>query len=144
MPRAARPVEQEVFVNLVRTSGRLVGGLSRALRPYGLSEPQFNVLRILRGAGPSGLPCQAIGERLISRAPDITRLLDRMFEAGLIERTRSDDDRRVVVSRLAKKGRRVLQQLDQPVEDLHRRQFSALTGAELRELGRLLHTVAER
>src|SRR5947209_2864492 len=93
------------------------------LKPAELSPTQYNVLRILRGAGPEGLACGRIAERMITRDPDMTRLLDRMKKRGLIERHRCPKDRRVVRGRLTAAGARLLEKLDGPVLDLVRRQF---------------------
>src|SRR4051812_45775311 len=92
--------EQEVFLNLMRTAEALAEGIDAVLKSAGVSATQYNVLRILRGAsaccGESGLACREIGERMVTRDPDITRLLDRMEKAGLIVRERAKDDRRVI------------------------------------------------
>lgn len=125
-------------MEVLRTHGHLHDGLSRLLREKGLSEPQFNVLRILRGAGEDGLPCQAVAERMITRYPDITRLLDRLAASGLVERIRSREDRRVVVVTASRKALELLEQLDGPVAELHLRQLGHMTRAELSELIRLL------
>jgi len=108
------------------------------LKPTGLSATQYNVLRILRGAGPEGLACREVGCRMISRDPDITRLMDRMESRGLIARARGEEDRRVVKSRLTAEGLRILVELDAPVQELHRRQLDHLPAKELRQLSRLL------
>jgi DNA-binding MarR family transcriptional regulator len=133
--------EQESFINVLRAHARLLDGLTQLLKPYGLSEPQYNVLRILRGAGPSGLPCRAVAERMITRLPDITRLVDRLERVGLIARERSSRDRRVVNVVLLEKGEALLSQLDGPVADLHVRQFALLEAGEFGELNRLLSKI---
>src|SRR2546421_11590448 len=89
-------VEQEVFLNVLRTADVLTTKLEAILKPFGLSPTQYNVLRILRGAGEAGLACGRIAERMITRDPDVTRLLDRLENCGLIRRARQTDDRRVV------------------------------------------------
>lgn len=106
-------LEEEVFLNLQRTSDALMRRLALALKPQNLSPTQYNVLRILRGAGEAGLPCGEIGERMITRDPDITRLLDRMEKRGLISRCRESKDRRVITARISHEGLRVLAELDQ-------------------------------
>jgi len=125
-------------VEILRTHSRLHDELAHLIKEHGLSEPQFNVLRILRGAGRQGLPCQAVAERMITRQPDITRLLDRLDGAGLIARDRSREDRRVVVVTLTKKALEILARLDGPVTTLHRRQLGHMTHPELATLIRLL------
>jgi DNA-binding MarR family transcriptional regulator len=133
--------EQGSFINVLRAHARLLDGLTKLLKPYGLSEPQYNVLRILRGAGAPGLPCRAVAERMITRLPDITRLLDRLEKAGWIARERSSRDRRVVNVVLLEKGEALLSELDEPVADLHVRQFAHFEAGELRELNRLLSKI---
>ena len=131
-------LEAQVFVNLLRTADALARGAEALLKPTGLSATQYNVLRILRGAGPEGLACREVGCRMISRDPDITRLMDRMESRGLIARARGEEDRRVVKSRLTAEGLRILGELDAPVQELHRRQLHHLPAKELRQLSRLL------
>jgi DNA-binding MarR family transcriptional regulator len=131
-------LEAQVFVNLLRTADALARGAEALLKPTGLSATQYNVLRILRGAGPEGLACREVGCRMISRDPDITRLMDRMESRGLIARARGEEDRRVVKTRLTAEGLRILGELDAPVQELHRWQLHHLPAKELRQLSRLL------
>jgi len=131
-------LEALVFVNLLRAADALARGAEALLKPTGLSATQYNVLRILRGAGQEGLACREVGCRMISRDPDITRLMDRMESRGLIARARGEEDRRVVKSRLTAEGLRILVELDAPVQELHRRQLHHLPAKELRQLSRLL------
>ncbi len=134
-------LEEQVFVNVMRTADALARGGEALLKPTGLSATQYNVLRILRGAGTQGLACREVGCRMISRDPDITRLLDRMESRGLIARAREEQDRRVVKTRITAEGLRVLAELDAPVQELHRRQLHHLPAKELRQLSRLLERV---
>src|SRR6185503_11818811 len=90
---------QEAFLSVVRTATVLHDAFEQMLKPYGLTSAQFNVLRILRGSEPDGLCRNDLRDRLVTRMPDVTRLLDRMEEAGLVARTREDEDRRMVRSR---------------------------------------------
>jgi DNA-binding MarR family transcriptional regulator len=131
-------LEEQVFVNLLRTADALARGGEALLKPTGLSATHYNVLRILRGAETEGLACREVGCRMISRDPDITRLLDRMESRGLIARAREEEDRRVVKARITAEGLRVLGELDAPVQELHRRQLHHLPAKELRQLSRLL------
>jgi len=140
-PAHETPLEAQVFVNLLRTADALARGTEALLKPAGLSSTQYNVLRILRGAGAEGLACSEIGCRMISRDPDITRLLDRMESRGLIARARGTEDRRVVKTRITPEGLRILEKLDAPVQELHRRQLHHLPEKELRQLSRLLERV---
>jgi DNA-binding MarR family transcriptional regulator len=131
-------LEAQVFVTLLRTADALSREGEALLKPAGLSGTQYNVLRILRGAVEPGLACHEIGGRLISRDPDITRLLDRMESRGLIARARETSDRRVVKTRITADGLRILHDLDEPVRELHRKQLHRLSQKQLRQLLRLL------
>jgi DNA-binding MarR family transcriptional regulator len=139
--RTSRLPEQEAFLNVVRAADWLTRGSAELLKEHGLSGAQYNVLRILRGSEPDGLPCKEVAERMITREPDVTRLLDRMESRGIIARARSEEDRRVVVTRISSAGLDLLTQLDGPVADLHRRQFAHLTREQLAEFNRLLELV---
>jgi DNA-binding MarR family transcriptional regulator len=130
-------LEQAAFVHILKAHGKLDGELVKLLKPFNLSEPQYNVLRILRGA-PEGLPCQAIAARMITRLPDITRLLDRLEASDLVARERPRADRRIVLVSIRTKGLTLLSKLDDPVRELHRRQFRRLPRRDLNELVRLL------
>jgi DNA-binding MarR family transcriptional regulator len=151
MERAIKPkrfpppgLEAQVFVSLLRAADALARGAEALLKPYNLSGTQYNVLRILRGAGDEGLACREVGGRLISRDPDITRLLDRMESRGWISRAREAQDRRVVKTRITAEGLRLLDELDMPVRDLHRRQLRHLPAKQLRQLSNLLDRARER
>ena len=136
--RPFEAVEQEALLNLVRTADLLAGQIAELFKPAGLSATQYNVLRILRGAGPEGLPCGEVAARMITRDPDITRLLDRMEKRKLITRCREKKDRRVVCARITDTGRNVLEELDPLVLQAHRKQLSHMTQAQLRQLIDLL------
>ena len=129
------------FVALIRTADRVMGEYAALFRSHGISDPQYNVLRILRGAGAGGLPCQEIRKRMIARVPDITRLLDRLEVSELVLRERDERDRRIVLTRISSRGRSLLRRLDRPVEDVSARQFSGLNDAQLRQLTTLLATI---
>jgi DNA-binding MarR family transcriptional regulator len=130
--------EEEAFVNLLRTADVLLHGVAETLKPFGLSPTQYNVLRILRGAEPKGLACREISQRMITRDPDITRLLDRLEDRGLAERARSREDRRVITTRITDAGLRILETIEAPIGDLHTRQLGHLKAAQLRALIALL------
>src|SRR5665213_1514103 len=119
-------VYQEAFLNITRTDAVLGDALDRVLAPYELSATQYNVLRMLRGAGPDGLCRNEIRDRLITRMPDVTRLLDRMEEAALISRIRSEEDRRLVHTQLTKKGLALVDKLDDAIAAEHKRQLGHL------------------
>jgi DNA-binding MarR family transcriptional regulator len=142
--RAGVDVERETFIAIMRAHARLVGEMEALLAEYGLSEPQFNALRIVRGAGSKGLPTQQIAERLISRQPDVTRLIDRLCEAGLVARRRCEEDRRVVYVVLTAAGRKKLAALDGPVDALHGAQFAHMPRRRVVLLGELLSEVCGR
>lgn len=128
-------LEDEALLNIVRTADMLLRGLSEALKPAGLSHPQYHVLRILRGAGEGGLACCELAERMIAKDPDITRLLDRLEKRGLVTRSRDRKDRRVVTTRITEDGLRLLKTLDGPIK--------AVPTLHLRHLGhqRLRHLI---
>ena len=108
-------IEEVAFLNLAKSAGVLQQKLEELLKPYGISHTQYNVLRILRGAGSGGLSCREVGARMISHDPDITRLLDRMEASALVTRGRATADRRVVVTRITLPGLKLIEQLDQPL-----------------------------
>ncbi|MFQ5511110.1 MAG: MarR family winged helix-turn-helix transcriptional regulator [Candidatus Krumholzibacteriia bacterium] len=133
---------QQAFLDVLQLQDRLLGEVSELCKAHGITEPQYNVLRILRGAD-DGLACQGIGSRMLRRVPDVTRLIDRLQTSGLVERDRSDEDRRVVVVRIRQQGLDLLARLDRPVVALHERQFEHLTTSEVHELSRLLTKLRE-
>lgn len=130
--------EEEAYLNLIRTAQWLQHGGEQIFKSHGLSEATYNVLRILRGAGGVGLPCQEIGARMVTRVPDVTRLLDRLVARGLVQRTRIERDRRVVLISITPKGLELLLELDSPVMETAIRQFSHMSRQELADLNRLL------
>src|SRR5215471_4792690 len=132
------PLEDRLFAAILKAADKLGSEAEAFLKSAGLTAAQYNVLRILRGAGREGLACRAIGDRMISRDPDITRLLDRMAKPGWITRERQSDDRRVVKTRITKKGLELLRPLDQPIHNIHKRQFRHVTASRLKLLGKLM------
>ena len=143
-PKNARPpapLEERLFLALLKTADALGQEAELLTRSVNLTGTQFNVLRILRGAGPEGLACRGIGDRMITHDPDITRLLDRMEKRGLVTRERQKDDRRVVKTRISPQGLALLKPLDQPMRDLHKRQFQHMTGARLKVLHELMEEI---
>jgi DNA-binding MarR family transcriptional regulator len=141
--RPFRSLEQEAYLSLGRTWSLLEHSVTDALRPHGITPTQYNVLRILRGAGEAGLCRSEVMERMIAPVPDATRLLDRMEAAGLIVRERSSEDRRFVTTRVTEKGLEMLAELDEPILDLHRRQFAAVDEEPLRNLVEILGLVRQ-
>jgi DNA-binding MarR family transcriptional regulator len=139
-----RSLQEEASLSVVRTSAQLVDTFEQLLKPYGITGTQYNVLRILRGSEPNGLCRNEIRDRMVTRMPDVTRLLDRMEDADLIVRARVDDDRRMVRTRITVKGRRLVDQLDDVVAREHQRVFAALGRDEVRTLIGHLSALRER
>ena len=138
-PKSAS-LEEQIFVELWRTADLLSRRAAQRMAAEELTPGQYNVLRILRGAG-EGLPCGEIAARMITRDPDMTRLLDRLEQRGLISRCRDAADRRVVLTTISQKGSDLLAKLDEPLTAIHRAQLSPL-GAERLELLRELLAAA--
>ena len=136
-------LEQEAHLSIERTAAILGHAVAEVLKPYGITRTQYNALRILRGAGPAGLCRNEVRERLVAQVPDASRLLDRMEAAGLIRRERSATDRRFVTTRITGEGLRVVNELDAPIDALHRRRLGALSQDELRTLAELLARLRE-
>jgi len=130
--------EIEVHLNILRTEDRIIGDFSRFLKQHGISQPQYNVLRILRGAGPQGLPSLGVAERMVARVPDVTRVLDRMAKKGWLRRVRSKLDGRIVLAHITPKGRRLLERLDEPVVAFTRAQLGHMSRKDLAALNHLL------
>jgi DNA-binding MarR family transcriptional regulator len=124
-------------LDLLRTADMLTRGADWVLKDEDLSLTQYNVLRILRGA-PRGLPCGEIAGRMITRDPDVTRLLDRMEKRGLISRARESRDRRLVLARITPEGLKLVDRLDEPVQKIHRKQLGHMGKDRLRALAELL------
>jgi DNA-binding MarR family transcriptional regulator len=137
-------LEDYLFVVILKLADTLSQEAEQLIKAAGLTSAQYNVLRILRGAEPDGLLCRGISERMISRDPDITRLLDRMENNKLITRERQKDDRRVIMTRITADGLKLLKKLDRPVHELHKNQFRHMTAARLKELAELLKEAAKR
>jgi DNA-binding MarR family transcriptional regulator len=138
----AIPLEDQIFVALLKASDSLASEADQLMKANGLTSAQYNVLRILRGAGPDGLPCNTIAERMISRDPDMTRLLDRMEKRALISRERQKEDRRVVKARISDEGLKLLKKMDAPIRELHKNHFAHMTSARMKTLMDLLTEVA--
>jgi DNA-binding MarR family transcriptional regulator len=142
-PRRTPCPEEAAFLDLIRTADILSRLPAQVLKTADLSPAQYNVLRILRGA-PDGLGCGEIANRMITRDPDITRLLDRMEKRGLISRSRETRDRRMVLTRISPEGLALLGRLDEPVREAHRRQLGHLGRQRLRALAELLGACRSR
>jgi len=139
VPFASR--EQEAYLSLLRTADALQAQVEARLKDFGLTGTQYNALRILRGAGPEGLPCREIGERMITRDPDITRLLNRLENRGFVERTRARHDRRVIYGKITAAGLKLLREMDGPVEKHGRDMLRDVGQEKLKQLIELLELV---
>ena len=133
-----RTLRQEAQLNLVRTANILSDAFEQMLKPHGITGTQYNVLRILRGAEPDGLCRNEVSQRLLNRMPDATRLLDRMEEGGLVTRERSTTDRRLVTTRITKKGRQIVDSLDDSADEQHEKALGHMSEQQLRTLIKLL------
>lgn len=129
---------EETHLALMRTADQLNWKGTEMLKRFGVSPTQFNALRILRGAGPDGLPCSEISERMITRDSDITRLLDRLERLGLAERCRDGEDRRVIMGRITAAGLELLKKIDKPLEEFHRNTLGRMSDQQLNSLIELL------
>lgn len=131
-------LEAEAHLNLERTAAVLGHAFAERLKPFGITSTQYNVLRILRGAGTGGLCRNEIRDRLVSQVPDVTRLLDRLESSELIERERGTEDRRLVSTRITAQGLALLDRTDEPVLEMHRQLLGHMSEAQLRGLIELL------
>jgi DNA-binding MarR family transcriptional regulator len=129
---------QELYLNLWRTYDRLRELEDELFQRFDLNSQQYNVLRLLKAAQPSALATLAIADRLVSRAPDITRLLDRLVQRGWVERIRTPEDRRQVLARITPSGVELLQTIAGPLQECHQRQLGHLTDEEVKQLTALL------
>ena len=136
-----RSREQEATLGLLRTADAVKRSLAQVIAPHGVTPQQYNVLRILRGAGPDGIPTLTIGERMIEQTPGVTRLVDRLERKGLVARTPCPKDRRRVFCRITSKGLELLKELDDPVNQWDSQAVSVLPPSELDVLVDLLDRV---
>jgi DNA-binding MarR family transcriptional regulator len=136
-------LEQEAQLSIERTAAVLGHALAEAFKPYEITATQYNVLRILRGAGKAGLCRNEVRDRLIAQVPDVTRLLDRMEESGLIARERSEEDRRLVTTHITSAGTGLLHKLDAPIARVHERHLGHMTATQLKVLINLLAVARE-
>ena len=136
--------EEEAYVAIWRTGAVLDGEVNRLMRAHGLTKTSYNILRILRGAGESGCSGVEIASMVVADVPDMARLIDRLERLGYLRRCKSDDDRRCVRNYLAPKGAEALEALDKPLRALQRRQFAALSRAEMQALSGLLAKIRRR
>lgn len=135
---------EEALLNLLRTSDRLNRAMQRIIRPWGVTATQYNVLRILRGAGPEGLTCSEIGRRMLTEDPDITRLLRRLKFLKLIRQHHDRHDRRVVRTQIADSGLRLLEEMDPVLKSAPEELLGHMSADEIADLIRLLELARER
>jgi len=131
-------IEEEAFLNLLRTHCALAEEPFQLFKSEGLSSPLHNILRILKGSEPEGLPSLEIAKRMVTRVPDITRLVDRLEKLGLVKRERSESDRRVVRVRITSKGSKKIERIRPNLLEIHKSQFSHFSRKEMETLNQLL------
>jgi DNA-binding MarR family transcriptional regulator len=136
-------IEEEALLNIIRTAEVLGQHMAGFLRDFQLSQTQYNVLRILRGAGEAGATCSQIGDRMINHDPDITRLLDRLESRGLIARERSKQDRRVVITRISPEGLALVGSIDEPLRRHVRERMGGIGRADMETLIGQLEQIRE-
>ena len=136
-----RSREQQAVLGLLRTADAIKRSLAHVIEPHGITPQQYNVLRILRGAGPEGLPTLTIGERMVEQTPGVTRLIDRLERKGLVARTPCPKDRRRVFCQITPKGLGLLEELDEPVNRWDAQTVSILPASEVDSLIKLLDRV---
>jgi DNA-binding MarR family transcriptional regulator len=140
-PENFRSREQQATLGLLRTADAVKRSLAQVIEPHGITPQQYNVLRILRGAGPDGLPTLSIGERMIEQTPGVTRLIDRLERKGLVARTPCPKDRRRVFCTMTNKGLDLLKELDEPIIRWDSRAVSVLPPSDIDLLVDLLDRV---
>ena len=136
-------LEEEANLNVVRTAAHLGSKIADLFKRFGLTATQYNALRILRGARPDGLACGEIGERMLTKESDITRLLDRLEARGLISRERPASNRRTVITKITADGESLLAELDMPVADFNKTAARALDRSQLETLIGLLEKLRD-
>lgn len=142
-PQGGTTPRQDAMVALLMAAGRVHQALEGVCDRHGITHDQYNVLRILRGVHPGGHPRYAIADRLISRSPDVTRLLNRLEGQGLVERYRDPEDQRLSMSRITPRGRHLLQAMDPEVTAVHEEAAAKMSPEEVRQLRLLCHRVSE-
>ena len=142
--RPFKSLQEEALLSITRTAAVIEHAVAQALRPHEITPTQYNVLRILRGAGSDGLCRLEVGERLVRRVPDVTRLLDRMEDSGLIARRRGKDDRRYVATYITPKGLDLLAAIDKEICQIHNEQLGHVDARRLRLLVDVLAKVRAR
>jgi DNA-binding MarR family transcriptional regulator len=134
-------VHHEALLNLMVAAGHVRAVLDRVCAEHGITQPQYNVLRILRGAHPEGYPRCEVSPRMVVRAPDVTRLIDRLEAQGFVERARSGADRRLSITRITKKGLQLLDDMAPAIVDIHEQVSRRISAKDARELSRICELV---
>jgi DNA-binding MarR family transcriptional regulator len=137
-------LEQEVYLSILRTTSELSYAVDQFFRPYNITSSQYNVLRILRGAGTDGLCRNEISERMVTATPDMTRLLDRMEKAGWVTRERAKEDRRQVSTHITRRGMESLARLETPTRDFVTRLFAGAAVSDLKTVVRVNDQIRTR
>ena len=141
MTKPFKSLEEEAILSVARTAAVMEHAGAEVMKRFDLTITQYNVLRILRGAGENGLCRNEVGERLVTKVPDVTRLLDRMESSGLITRHRGTADRRFVTTRITEQGLKLLEKIDRELPALHTRIIGHMSQKKLKELVDLLEEV---
>lgn len=141
MTKPFKSLEEEAILSVARTAAVMEHTGAETMKRFDLTPTQYNVLRILRGAGENGLCRNEVGERLVTKVPDVTRLLDRMEASGLISRQRGTADRRYVTTRITDKGSKLLEKIDRELPALHDQIIGHMSQKKLRDLIDLLEEV---
>jgi DNA-binding MarR family transcriptional regulator len=139
-----RSAQEEAMLNIVRTASILMDEGAQLFKPFGITVAQYNVLRILKGSEGQGLCRNEVRDRMLTRMPDMTRMLDRMEEAGLVERIRDSEDRRHVATHITTAGKKILKDLEAVVAEQHRKSLGHMSEKELKTLSELLTRARKR
>ncbi len=139
-----RSIYEEAELNIVRTASILADEMVQVMKESGVTGQQYNVLRILKGSEPAGLCRNDVRDRMLTRMPDMTRLLDRMEEAGLVKRERSETDRRHVTTHITAAGKQILRDLENPLAEAQKEHLGHMSDKELKQLIDLLTKARRR
>jgi DNA-binding MarR family transcriptional regulator len=135
---------QEAMLNLIVAADYVCMRLERVCAEFGITRPQYNVLRILRGVHPGGHPRGEIAARLLASAPDVTRLVDRLEAQGLVERERDKEDRRLSITHITKKGLRLLEEIHPHIAEEHKRFSQMVSRRDCLELSRICESIYDQ
>lgn len=136
--------ELEAYLNIVRTHAVLSRQTAALFKEHGISDAQYNALRIVAAAGKQGVRSETIGRQMVAQDPDTTRLIDRLEKRGLVNRRKGKDDRRCTYVTIAEPGRKLVKRLDRPLAELHRSQLGHMNAGQLKRLSKLLFEARHR